>query len=164
MTDEAAKMASDNVKAVAVPTVTKLGPETVGSVVVGGSHAAIYTTYLTLKAGARAAIQHDAAFGRDQAGIRGLAWAEPFGFVVAGLRSGRIPILLPGAEETVTWRLIPVECGHVSVPRMRIMDKRRALPTGQRDPNATSSGAPTNASCPAGSTCRLSCRLYWSWS
>nr|GAT57844.1 glutathione transferase omega-1 [Mycena chlorophos] len=59
-------------------------------------------------------------------------------FVVAGLRSGRIPILLPGAEETVTWRIIPVECGHVQVPRLKIMDKRRAIPTGQRDPNATS--------------------------
>ena len=69
----------------AVPTVTKLGPETAGAVVVGGSHAAIYTAYLTLRAGARAAIQHDASFGRDQAGIAGMKWAEQFGFAMAAV-------------------------------------------------------------------------------
>lgn len=81
-----------NVQILAVPTVTKLGPETPGAVVVGGSHAAIYTTYLTLKAGARAAIQHDAAMGLDRAGISGLGWAERFGFAMAAVdaRSARI--------------------------------------------------------------------------
>ncbi|HSH88468.1 MAG TPA: hypothetical protein VK996_00700 [Ramlibacter sp.] len=85
-------MSNENVKVVAVPTVTKLGPETVGSVLVGGSHAAIFTTYLTLKAGVRAAIQHDAAFGLGQAGIGGLAWSEQFGFAMAAVaaRSARI--------------------------------------------------------------------------
>ena len=85
-------MSIENVNVLAVPTVTKLGPETVGAVVVGGSHAAIFTTYLTLKAGARAAIQHDAAFGRDRAGIGGLAWAEQFGFAMAAVdaRTARI--------------------------------------------------------------------------
>lgn len=85
-------MSIENVKVLAVPTVTKLGPETAGSVVVGGSHGAIFTTYLTLKAGARAAIQHDAALGRDRAGIAGLAWAEQFGFAMAAVdaRTARI--------------------------------------------------------------------------
>lgn len=80
------------VRVLAVPTVTKLGPETAGAVVVGGSHAATYTTYLTLQAGARAAIQHDAAMGLDQAGIRGLGWAEQFGFAIAAIdaRTARI--------------------------------------------------------------------------
>ncbi|KAJ7716532.1 Gryzun, putative trafficking through golgi-domain-containing protein [Mycena metata] len=59
------------------------------------------------------------------------------GFVVAGLRSGRVPILLPGGEEKVTWRLIPVDCGYVKVPRIKIVDKRRALVSAQaREPNA----------------------------
>jgi hypothetical protein len=85
-------MSIETVKVLAVPTVTKLGPETAGSVLVGGSHAAIYTTYLTLRAGARAAIQHDAAFGRDRAGIAGLVWAEQFGFAMAAVdaRTARI--------------------------------------------------------------------------
>ncbi|THV06232.1 hypothetical protein K435DRAFT_773423 [Dendrothele bispora CBS 962.96] len=47
-------------------------------------------------------------------------------FVVAGLRSGRVPILLSGAEERLTWNLIPVECGHVMLPRIKIIDKRRS--------------------------------------
>ncbi len=83
---------TNDVKVLAVPTVTKLGPETQGAVLVGGSHAAVYTTYLTLQAGARAAIQHDASLGRDQAGIAGLAWAEQFGFAMAAVdaRSARI--------------------------------------------------------------------------
>ncbi|MCC2674428.1 MAG: hypothetical protein K0R58_1375 [Ramlibacter sp.] len=85
-------MSIENVKVVAVPTVTKLGPETAGSVLIGGSHAAVFTTYLALKAGPRAAIQHDAAFGRDRAGIAGMAWAEQFGFAMAAVdaRTARI--------------------------------------------------------------------------
>ncbi|KAJ7270064.1 Gryzun, putative trafficking through golgi-domain-containing protein [Mycena haematopus] len=60
------------------------------------------------------------------------------GFVVAGLRSGRIPIMLPGAEEKITWRLIPIDCGYVKVPRMKIVDKRRAITNAQglRESNA----------------------------
>ncbi|KAJ7686580.1 Gryzun, putative trafficking through golgi-domain-containing protein [Mycena rosella] len=60
------------------------------------------------------------------------------GFVVAGLRSGRVPIMLPGGEEKVTWRLIPIECGYIEVPRIKIVDKRRAIASAQgiRDPSA----------------------------
>lgn len=47
------------------------------------------------------------------------------GFVVAGLRSGRLPLVLPGAEERVTWNVIPIECGYVKVPRVKVMDHRR---------------------------------------
>jgi len=45
-------------------------------------------------------------------------------FVVSGLRSGRLPILLPGAEERVIWRLIPMECGHIRLPRIRVYKRR----------------------------------------
>ena len=62
-------MSIENVSVLTVPTVTKLGPETAGAVVVGGSHAAIYTTCLTLRA--RPGRGHPA--GRDHAGIAGLA-------------------------------------------------------------------------------------------
>lgn len=50
------------------------------------------------------------------------------GFVVAGLRSGRVPVLLPGAEEKLQWTLIPLECGYLSIPKIRILDRRRAIP------------------------------------
>ena len=45
-------------------------------------------------------------------------------FVISGLRSGRVPILLPGGEEQLTWQLIPIECGYVKVPRLKVMDRR----------------------------------------
>ncbi|KAG6382017.1 Gryzun, putative trafficking through golgi-domain-containing protein [Boletus reticuloceps] len=47
------------------------------------------------------------------------------GFVVAGLKSGRLPLVLPGTEERVTWNVIPIECGYVKVPRVKVMDHRR---------------------------------------
>ena len=34
--------------------------------------------------------------------------------------------MLPGAEERVTWNVIPIECGYVKVPRVRVMDHRRS--------------------------------------
>ena len=46
------------------------------------------------------------------------------GFVLAGLRSGRVPVLLPGAEEELRWNMVPVECGLVRVPRIRVVDRR----------------------------------------
>lgn len=46
------------------------------------------------------------------------------GFVVAGLRSGRLPLLMPKTEEKLTWRLIPVECGHVRIPSVTLTDSR----------------------------------------
>ena len=62
------------------------------------------------------------------------------GFVVAGIRNGRVPILLPGAEERLTWRLIPLECGHVALPRLKVMDRRRALGGAGSDEEVESQG------------------------
>lgn len=64
-------------------------------------------------------------------------------FVVAGLRHGRIPILLPGAEESVTWNLIPVECGLVKVPGVKVLDRRSAvqIAPGQQQPQVPGQGA-----------------------
>ncbi|KAL1746670.1 Gryzun, putative trafficking through golgi-domain-containing protein [Schizophyllum fasciatum] len=47
-------------------------------------------------------------------------------FVVAGVRAARLPVLLPGGEERVAWRVIPIACGLVRAPRVRVVDKRRA--------------------------------------
>ncbi|KAN0081393.1 Foie gras liver health family 1 domain containing protein [Tylopilus felleus] len=38
--------------------------------------------------------------------------------------TGRLPLLLPGVEERVTWNLIPIECGYIKVPRVRVVDYR----------------------------------------
>lgn len=60
-------------------TITKLGPETRGAVVVSGSHGGRYCGYLALKAQVRAVILNDAGVGKDNAGIASLAHVEPFG-------------------------------------------------------------------------------------
>jgi hypothetical protein len=76
------------VSVLAVPSVTKLPPTADGSVVVGGSHGAVYAAYLSAKAGARAAIHNDAGVGRDEAGVSGLAWAQDLGMAMAVALSG----------------------------------------------------------------------------
>ncbi|KAI9511510.1 Gryzun, putative trafficking through golgi-domain-containing protein [Russula earlei] len=61
-------------------------------------------------------------------------------FLVAGQRSARVPTLLPGAEARLVWTLIPIECGFVRVPRIRVTDKRKARltsPPGAEQPPAT---------------------------
>ena len=52
-------------------------------------------------------------------------------FVVSGMRTGRVPVLLPGAEEKLIWRIIPLECGYVRLPRIKVIDRRRAIPASQ---------------------------------
>ena len=70
-----------------VPSVTKLPPEADGAVVVGGSHAALYAAHVIAKAGARAAIHHDAGIGFEEAGVAGLALAQELGMAMAAVVS-----------------------------------------------------------------------------
>jgi hypothetical protein len=74
-----------NVPVMVVDGVSKLPPEANGAVVVGGSNAAIYAAYYSAKAGVRAAIHHDCGIGRDEAGVRGLLWAEQHGMAMAAV-------------------------------------------------------------------------------
>lgn len=64
-------------------------------------------------------------------------------FVVSGLRHARVPVLLPGSEEKLVWRMIPIECGYVKTPRIRVIDRRKAIPTSQ---NSGETGVPPDAS------------------
>ena len=57
-------------------TMTKLGPETNGAVVVSGSHGGRYCGYLALRAQVRAVILNDAGGGKDNAGFASLADVE----------------------------------------------------------------------------------------
>ncbi len=73
-------------------TVTKLGPEHRGSVLVGASHCGVYAVYLAAVAGVNALILNDAGIGLEAAGIGGLAWADKLELPVAAAdhRSCRI--------------------------------------------------------------------------
>ena len=65
------------------------------------------------------------------------------GFVLAGLRSGRLPVLLPGGEHSMTWNLIPVDCGFVRLPRVTVIDRRKPfVPAQQQAPPAPEAEMP----------------------
>ncbi|MEI8147251.1 MAG: hypothetical protein WCH83_17510, partial [Alphaproteobacteria bacterium] len=66
-------------------SVTKLGAETYGAVVIAGSHAGIYAAYLAAKAGLAAVILSDAGIGKDRAGIGGLAYLDRLGMPAAAI-------------------------------------------------------------------------------
>src|SRR5215469_9108157 len=64
-------------------SITRVGPETAGAVVVNASHGGIYAAYLAAKLRAAAAVFNDAGIGRDRAGIAGLDYLEEFGIAAA---------------------------------------------------------------------------------
>jgi hypothetical protein len=44
-------------------------------------------------------------------------------------------MLLPETEATLFWKLIPVECGFVKVPKIKVIDRRKAIvPPGHEPP------------------------------
>jgi hypothetical protein len=67
-------------------SITRVGPEAAGAVVVNASHGGIYAAYLAAKLHAAAAIFNDAGVGRDRAGIGGLDYLDEFGIASATVR------------------------------------------------------------------------------
>lgn len=68
---------------VVADSITRVGPEAAGAVVVNASHGGVYAAYLAAKLPAAAAIFNDAGVGRDRAGIGGLDYLEEFGIPAA---------------------------------------------------------------------------------
>ena len=68
---------------VAADSITRVGPEAAGAVVVNASHGGVYAAYLAAKLHAAAAIFNDAGVGRDRAGIGGLDYLQEFGIAAA---------------------------------------------------------------------------------
>ena len=64
-------------------TVTTLGLECAGKVVVGGSHGGVYAGYLAARAQAGAVILNDAGVGKDNAGIGCLGYCDALGMAAA---------------------------------------------------------------------------------
>jgi trafficking protein particle complex subunit 11 len=46
-------------------------------------------------------------------------------FVLSGLRSGSLPVLLADSEEHLSFNLIPVSCGTVRLPTFKFLDRRK---------------------------------------
>jgi hypothetical protein len=68
---------------VVADSITRIGPEAAGAVVVNASHGGVYAAYLAAKLHAAAAIFNDAGVGRDRAGIGGLDYLQEFGVAAA---------------------------------------------------------------------------------
>src|SRR6201987_2952837 len=66
-------------------SITRVGTEAAGAVVVNGSHGGIYAAYLAGKLRVVAALFNDAGVGRDQAGIAGLDYLGGFGIPAAAV-------------------------------------------------------------------------------
>lgn len=73
------------IRIVAAESVTQLGAEVRGAVLVAGSHGGTIAACLAASAGARAAILNDAGVGKDAAGIAGLAYLEAIGTAAAAV-------------------------------------------------------------------------------
>jgi hypothetical protein len=69
-------------------SITRIGSEAAGAVVVNGSHGGLYAAYLAGKLRVGAAIFNDAGVGRDQAGIAGLDYLEGFDIPAAAVGHG----------------------------------------------------------------------------
>src|SRR5215813_12225359 len=78
-------MAPERRSILTADSITRVGPEAAGAVVVNGSHGGVYAAYLAAKLGVAAAIFNDAGVGRDQAGIAGLEYLAELGIPAAAI-------------------------------------------------------------------------------
>jgi hypothetical protein len=69
-------------------SITRVGTEAAGAVVVNGSHGGSYAAYVAAKLRVAAAIFNDAGVGRDQAGIAGLDYLAGLGIPAAAVGHG----------------------------------------------------------------------------
>ena len=81
-------------------TVTKLGPECAGKVVVGGSHGGTYAGYLAARARAGAVILNNAGIGKDDAGIGCLGYCDALGMAAATV--SHLSARIGDAEDTIS--------------------------------------------------------------
>jgi hypothetical protein len=70
---------------VTADSITRIGPEAGGAVVVNGSHGGLYAAYVAARLGVAAAIFNDAGVGRDRAGVAGLGYLAELGIPAAAV-------------------------------------------------------------------------------
>jgi uncharacterized protein YunC (DUF1805 family) len=68
---------------VVADSITRVGADGAGAVVINASHGGVYAAYCAAKLGAAAAIFNDAGVGRDEAGIGGLGYLQDLGIPAA---------------------------------------------------------------------------------
>jgi len=78
-------MPTEHTPIITADSITRVGAEANGAVVVNGSHGGIYAAYLAAKLGVAAAIFNDAGIGRDGAGIAGVDYLAELGIPAAAI-------------------------------------------------------------------------------
>jgi hypothetical protein len=78
-------MRSEPAPILSADSITRVGAEAGGAVVVNGSHGGVYAAYVAAKLGIAAAIFNDAGVGRDSAGIAGLDYLAQLGIPAAAV-------------------------------------------------------------------------------
>lgn len=132
-------------RVVVAESVTELGPEVRGAVLVAGSHAGVIAAYYAARAGARAAILNDAGVGKDAAGVAGLAYLDAIGMAAAAVAhaSARIGDGADTLERGVVSRVNASAAACGVTPGMTCRDaaaRLRAAPAPRGDPPPYSEG------------------------
>ncbi len=120
---------------------TKFGPDPSGKVAIAASHGAIYAGYLGARAGLRGIILHDAAIGRDAAGISSLLYLDEFTVAAATVDHSSAKIG-DGAAMAATGRISHVNATARAagcLPGQTSMECARAMCTA---PGSTSAPPP----------------------
>lgn len=129
---------------VVAESVTQLGPDARGAVLVAGSHAGVIAACYAARAGVRAVVLNDAGVGKDDAGIAGLAYLEALGMAAAAVAhdSARIGDGADALERGIVSRVNApaAACGvaagmtaRAAAERLRSAPAARAAPPPQRE-------------------------------
>ncbi len=95
-------------------SITRIGDEAKGAVVVNGSHGGLFAAYLAAKLGVAAAIFNDAGVGRDGAGIAGLHYLARFGIPAAAI--GHMTARIGDGADMMARGLVT----HANAPAMKL--------------------------------------------
>ena len=120
-------MVITNEQILIVDTVTKLGPEAAGNVVIAGSHGGVYAGFEAARAGVRGVILHDAGVGLDDAGIGSLSYLEDLGIAAAAIDSATA--IIGNGDSPVSRRWIALwRCAlHLAAPAMSRYTRKRVF-------------------------------------
>jgi len=121
-------------------SITRIGSEAAGAVVVNGSHGGIYAAYLAAKLHVAAAVFNDAGVGRDEAGIAGLGYLAQFGIpaAAAGHDTARIgdgsDMIARGVVTYANAAALALGCHPGMSCRDAAASLQQAVPSGREPP------------------------------
>jgi hypothetical protein len=136
-------------------SITRIGSEAAGAVVVNGSHGGIYAAYLAAKLRVVAAIFNNAGVGRDDAGIAGLDYLAALGIAAAavGHDTARIgdgaDMIARGVLTHANAGALALGCGAGMTCRQAAVALQRAVPSEREPPPALESAFLLNPDPPA---------------